>query len=187
MALPVAVLTGPALGLLWLWRAPRVPLVSNGEAVLLAEPEGEQAMGADGWFLLLGLAIGALTGVLVFLARRHGAVAVVLGLAAGAFAGALIAWRFGVWFGPSGDIRAHARAVGENVVFDAPLDLGARGVLLGLPFGALATHLLCTAGWGPREAAPPPPAFPAWGGAPAGPGQGHTPSPRDGEGPGEHG
>ncbi|WP_194117747.1 ABC transporter permease [Streptomyces hoynatensis] len=205
VAVPVAAVTGVALGLLWLWRAPRIPLVSNGEAVLLAEPEAEQAVGADGWFLLLALAIGAVTGVLVFLLRRRGAVAVVLGLAVGALAGALLAWRFGVWFGPSGDIRAHARAVGEDVVFDAPLDLGGRGVLLGLPFGALAAHLLCTAGWGPREPAPPAPEYPGWSegnganggpredganggpGGNGGPGEGGEERPPDGEGPGERG
>ncbi|MDT0320755.1 ABC transporter permease [Streptomyces millisiae] len=169
VAVPVAVLTGPLLGLLWLWRAPRVPLVASGNDVILAEPEGQQAFGADGTFFLAGLAVGAVAGVLVFLLRRHGGVASVIGLAAGALLGSFIAWRIGVWFGPEQDVAAHARAAGD-AVFDAPLDLGARGVLLGLPFAALGLHLICTALWGPRDPQQVPAEFPRWGEAAGGPG-----------------
>ncbi|MEO3753023.1 ABC transporter permease [Streptomyces sp. B6B3] len=175
VALPVLVLTGTALGLLWLWRAPRLPLVSDGEQVLLVSSEGEQVVGADGTFLLYGLAVGAVAGLVVFLLRRTGGVAVVVGLAAGSLLGSLLAWGIGTWFGPTDDIRAHARAVGPDVVFDGPLELTARGVLMGLPLAALGVHLACMALWGPRDPAPQPPVpVPSWGvpdrqpGAPAG-------------------
>jgi hypothetical protein len=151
VAVPVAALTGVPLGLLWLWLAPRVPLVSDGEVVLLANSEGEQAVGGDGTFLLAGLALGALAGFVVFLARRGGGVAVVIGLAAGAVGGSLLGWGIGDWFGPTEDIVAHAREAGAGVVFDGPLELSARGVLMGLPIAALAVHVLCVAAWGPRD------------------------------------
>jgi hypothetical protein len=153
---PVAVLSAPVLGLLWLWLAPRVPLVARGDAVLLANSEGQQAIGADGVFLLLGLAAGAIAGAVVFALRRRGGVAVVLGLFAGSLLGAVLAWRLGVWLGPTQDVAGHAREAGEGIVFDAPLELAAKGALLGLPFAALAVHLLCVALWGPRDPAPRP-------------------------------
>ena len=164
VAAAVAAVTGVALGLLWLWLAPRVPLVYDGEAVLLSNAEGEEAIGADGTFLLLGLGLGAVAGGVVFLLRRHGGVGVAAGLAAGALGGSLLAFRLGVWLGPGEDIAARAHQAGRGVVFDAPLDLGAHGVLFGLPFAALAVHLLCVAAWGPRDPEPRPAERPHWGG-----------------------
>ncbi|MDT0346496.1 ABC transporter permease [Streptomyces litchfieldiae] len=171
VALPVAAVTGVLLGLLWLWRAPRVPLISDGEAVLLANSEGQQAIGADGAFLLFGLAIGVVTGAVVFVLRRRGGVAVVLGLTAGALLGSWLAWRLGVWLGPTEDIAAHAESVGAGVPFEAPLELGARGVLLGLPFAALLGHLVCTTAWGPVDPPRHPAELPNWR-EPAAPGAG---------------
>ncbi|GAA2362419.1 MULTISPECIES: hypothetical protein [Streptomyces] len=164
VGLPVAVLAGLALGALWPVLAPRVPVVSNGRAVMLQNSEGQQAIAIDGTFLLTGLAVGVLAGALVFwLRRRRGGIAEVLGLAAGAVAGAFLAWRVGIWLGPEEDLVAHARRVGEGVVFDAPLKLEAKGVLAGLPFGAVGAHLLCTALWGPRTPLPAPGReFPRW-------------------------
>ncbi|MDB1088649.1 ABC transporter permease [Streptomyces sp. ACA25] len=161
LVLPVAALTGLLLGLLWPWLAPRVPLVSDGEAVYLENSESQEAIAADGTFLLLGLAVGAIAGVLVFLLRRRGGVPVVLGLALGALLGALAAWRLGVWLDFPQDVAEQARSVGEGVVFDAPLELSAKVALLGLPFGAVAGYLACTALWGPRDPeAPPAPVLP---------------------------
>jgi hypothetical protein len=145
---------GLVLGLLWLWLAPRVPLISDGSAVYLERPEGEEAIGADGMFVLLGLAVGAVAGAVVFLLRRAGGVGVVVGLAIGGIAGSLIAWRLGVWLGPTDDLAAHARAVGADTVFDGPLELKAKGALLAYPFGALLVHLLCTALFAKRDPQP---------------------------------
>lgn len=159
---------GVVLGLLWLWLAPRIPLVSDGRAVYLKDTEGEQAIGADGTFVLLGLGIGVLTGALVFWRNRRGGVGVVLGMAVGAVLGSVLAWRLGAWLGPSSDLIAHARAVGVKKVFDGPLELQAKGALLAWPLGAVLTHLVLTTGLGPRDeqppalhAQPPPPPPPA--------------------------
>lgn len=159
VTLAVAVL-GVALGLLWLWLAPRVPLISDGDAVFLKHPEGEEAMGADGTFVLLGLGLGALAGTAVFWLRRQGGVGLVVGLAAGGLVAALIGWKLGVWLGPTSDLAAHAKDVGEGKAFDAPLKLEAKGALLAFPFAALAVHLAFTAAFGKRD--PEPPAPPAW-------------------------
>jgi hypothetical protein len=163
---------GVLLGLLWLWLAPRVPLISDGSAVFLKDSESEQAIGGDGTFVLLALAFGVVSAVLVFLFRRRGGVALVVGLALGGLLGAVIAWRFGTWLGPTHDVVAHARAVGKGVTFDAPLELHAKGVLLAWPVAAMAVHLGLTALFAQRDPEPDPEhgwyAEAAYGTAPAG-------------------
>lgn len=153
LALALAVL-GLAFGALWLWLAPRVPLVADGKAVYLKDSEGEQPIGADGTFALIGLGFGVLTGLAVFLWRRAGGAALVLGTAVGALLGSLVAWRLGVWLGPTQDVVAHAKEVGKNVTFDAPLELAAKGTLLAWPLAACVVHLLLTAAFGPRDLSP---------------------------------
>lgn len=150
---------GLLLGALWSWLAPHVPLVGsvvdNSWVVYLKDSEGEQAIGADGTFTLLALAFGALSGVAVFLWRRRGGVPLVVGLALGGLLASLVAWRLGVWLGPSDDVIAHAKAVGEGVTFPAPLKLGAKGApLLTWPVAALVVHLALTALFGPRDPEP---------------------------------
>ncbi|OAH14422.1 hypothetical protein STSP_22490 [Streptomyces jeddahensis] len=145
---------GVLLGLLWLWLAPRVPLVADDSAVYLKDTEGEQAIGVDGTFTLLALAFGAVSGLVVFLIRRRGGIPLVVGLALGGLLGSVLAWRLGVWLGPAQDVVAHAKAVGKGVTFDAPLKLNAKGALLAWPVAAMAVHLGLTALFGPRDPEP---------------------------------
>ncbi|MEE4491330.1 ABC transporter permease [Streptomyces sp. BE230] len=145
---------GVALGLLWLWLAPRVPLVSDDTAVFLSNSEGEEAIGADGTFALLALAFGAVSAGLVFWFHRKGGIALVVGLAVGGLLGSLLAWRLGTWLGPTDDVVAHAREVGKGVIFDAPLELHAKGALLAWSLAAMAVHLGLTALFGPRDPEP---------------------------------
>ncbi|MFF8590083.1 AAA family ATPase [Streptomyces sp. NPDC015220] len=151
-------LCGVLLGLLWLWLAPRVPLVGdvtgNSWVVYLKDSEGEQAIGVDGTFTLLGLAFGALSGAVAFLMRRRGGVPLAVALCVGGLLGALLAWRLGLWLGPEHDVIAHAKAVGRGVTFSAPLKLGAKGALLAWPLAALLVHLGLTALFGPRDPDP---------------------------------
>ncbi|MDJ0344536.1 ABC transporter permease [Streptomyces sp. H10-C2] len=150
VAVAVAV-TGVLLGLLWLWLAPRIPLVSDGKAIYLKDSEGEEAIGADGTFVLLGLAMGVLTAAAVFWRYRRGGIGVVLGLAVGGLLGSVIAWRLGAWLGPTGDLIAHAKAVGPKVVFGGPLRLRAKGALVAWPAAAMLAHLCLTSALGPRD------------------------------------
>ncbi|MEV5874885.1 AAA family ATPase [Streptomyces sp. NPDC052101] len=152
-------LGGVLLGLLWWWLAPHVPLVGDqvdkSWVVYLKDSEGEQAIGVDGTFTLLGLALGVVSAVVVFLLRRRGGVPVVVALGLGALLGSLLAWRLGVYLGPESDVLAHAKDVGKGVTFSAPLKLGAKGALLAWPLGALVVHLGLTALFGPRDPEPP--------------------------------
>ncbi|GLW47867.1 hypothetical protein Stsp02_35290 [Streptomyces sp. NBRC 14336] len=149
---------GVLLGVLWWWLAPRVPLVGDvvdgGWAVYFKDTEGEQAVGVDGTFTLLALGFGAVSAVVVFLLRRRGGVPLVVGLTVGGVLASLIAWRVGVWLGPSQDVIAHAKSVGKGVTFSAPLELSAKGALLVWSVAALVVHLGVTALFGPRDPDP---------------------------------
>ncbi|MFD9394582.1 DUF2567 domain-containing protein [Streptomyces sp. NPDC060000] len=149
---------GALLGLLWVWLAPKVPLVGDlvddNWVVYFKDTEGEQAIGVDGTFTLLALACGAVSAVAVFLWRRRGGVPLVVALGLGGFLGSLLAWRLGVWLGPGSDVIAHAQAAGKGVTFSAPLKLGAKGALLAWSFAAVLVHLGLTALFGPRDPDP---------------------------------
>ncbi|MEU1007950.1 AAA family ATPase [Streptomyces sp. NPDC005890] len=151
----VVALGGVLLGLLWWWLAPHVPLVADeigkNWVVYVKDTEGEQAVGVDGTFTLLGLAFGLVSAVVVFLLRRRGGVPLVVALALGGLLGSLLAWRLGMWLGPESDVLAHARAVGKGVTFSAPLKLSAKGALLAWPLAGLLVHLGLTALFGPRD------------------------------------
>lgn len=146
--------SGVLLGLLWLWLAPRIPLISDNTAVFLKDTEGEEAIGADGTFVLLALAFGLVTSALVFFFRRRGGVPLVIALALGGLLGAVIAWKVGGWLGPTSDVVAHARAAGKGVTFDAPLELNMKGALLAWPVAAMVVHLALTALFAPRDPEP---------------------------------
>ncbi|MCQ4081497.1 DUF2567 domain-containing protein [Streptomyces sp. RB6PN25] len=150
IALGVAVL-GVVLAVVWWWAAPQVPLISDGTAVYLKDSEGEQSVGADGWFTLMGLGFGALSAGAVFWWRRAGGVAVVIGLAVGAVAASLIAWRIGILLGPTQNVVAHAKLVGAGKVFYAPLQLRAKAALLAWPIAATGVFLALTSAFGPRD------------------------------------
>lgn len=148
-------LFGVLLGVLWWWLAPHVPLVGDlvgkNWVVYLKDSEGEQAIGVDGTFTLLALAFGVLSALAVFLTRRRGGVPLVVALCVGGLLGSVLAWRVGVWLGPSQNVIAHAKAVGRTVTFAAPLKLGAKGALLAWPVAALVVHLGLTALFTPRD------------------------------------
>lgn len=169
---------GVALGLLWLWLAPRVPLISDNTAVFLSDSEGEEAIGADGTFALLALAFGAVSAGLAFLFHRRGGVALVVGLAVGGVLGSVLAWQLGTRLGPTDDVVAHAREVGKGVIFDAPLELHAKGALLAWSLAAMAVHLGLTAMFGPRDPEPEWGVYHGPGGAPV-----YKPAPSSGAGP----
>ncbi|WP_330452039.1 MULTISPECIES: ABC transporter permease [unclassified Streptomyces] len=151
VAAAVVTVAGVLMGLLWLWLAPRVPLVSDSTAVFLNDSEGEEAIGADGTFALLGLAFGAVSAGLVFWLHRRGGIWLTVGLAVGSVLGSVLAWQLGTRLGPTSDVVAHAREVGKGVVFDAPLEMHAHGVLLAWGLAAMVVHLALTAAWGPRD------------------------------------
>jgi hypothetical protein len=147
-------LLGVVLGLLWEWLAPHVPLFTDGKAVYLKDPEGEEAVGADGTFVLLALACGAVTGAAVFLRDRSGGIGRVVGLAVGALLGSVVAWRLGVWLGPASDVVETAKQAGKGTTFSGPLQLQAKAALLTWPIIAVLVNLGLVGLFGPRDPEP---------------------------------
>lgn len=152
VTLAVAV-SGVLFGFLWLWLSPRVPLIAGDSAVFLKDTEGEEAIGADGTFVLLALGFGVVSAALVFWFRRRGGIPLVVGLALGGLLASGLAWLIGWGLGPE-DVVTQARALGEGATFDAPLQLNARGALLAWPVAAMIVHLALTALFGPRDPDP---------------------------------
>ncbi|SEC68440.1 hypothetical protein SAMN05428945_3579 [Streptomyces sp. 2224.1] len=150
IALVVAV-TGVLLGLLWNWLAPHIPLIADTRNVYLKNTEGEEAIGADGTFVLLSLGFGVLTTAAVFLFRRRGGIPLVVALVVGGLLGAVLGWLTGMWLGPTPDVAAHAKQVGPGVSFSGPLRLQAKGALLAWPIAAMLTQLALTGLFGPRD------------------------------------
>ncbi|MCB5910491.1 ABC transporter permease [Streptomyces pinistramenti] len=153
IALALAV-SGALLGVLWAWLAPHIPLVADTRNVYLKNTEGEEAIGADGTFLLLSLGFGLVSGAVVFLFRRRGGIPLVVALVVGGLLGAVLGWQLGMTLGPTDDVVAHAKQVGTGVTFDGPLRLQAMGVLLGWPVGAMVAQLALTGLFGPRDPEP---------------------------------
>jgi hypothetical protein len=81
-------------------------------------------------------------------------VPLVIALALGGLLGSLLAWRVGIWLGPTQNVVAHAKAVGKGVTFSAPLKLGAKGAVLAWSLSALVVHLGLMALFGPRDPDP---------------------------------
>ncbi|MFJ2861744.1 hypothetical protein [Kitasatospora sp. NPDC087314] len=152
------IVVGLVMAGLWVWLAPKVPLVVDGDRILYADPEGEQRAGADAVFVLIGLGAGILTALGAFLItrRRGGGIAVALGLVVGGLLGSVGAWRLGRWLGPSDNLIAEARRVGNGGHFDASIDLGAMGALVVWPMVAMVVLLALSAAFGKREQDPPP-------------------------------
>ncbi|MFD8317771.1 hypothetical protein [Kitasatospora purpeofusca] len=149
---------GVVMGALWVWLAPKVPLVVDGNKILYADPEGEQRAGADSVFVLLGLGAGLLTalGAFLFTRKRGGGISVAVGLAVGGLLASVGAWGLGRWLGPGRDLVAQARRVGNGGHFSADIDLGAYGAVLAWPMAAMVLLLALSAAFGKREEDPPP-------------------------------
>jgi hypothetical protein len=143
---------GLLFGLLWHAVAPRVPLYSDGTAVYLRDPEGEQQIAADGWFALIGGCFGVAAAVLAYLlTRRRGAgLAVPVGLALGGLAAGWVAWQLALHTGQH-DILKLAASVPKNTDFARPLALGAKTALVAWPMAALLTFLAATALFTPKD------------------------------------
>lgn len=123
VAVVVAVL-GFGLGLIWLHVSPRVPIMKVEGGYVYADAEPEQAVAADGWFLIIGIGLGLVLAVAAWLLlRRHRGVPVLLALTVGSLLCAWVAWWLGHRIGIMQFNRASAHApIGARL--QAPIELG---------------------------------------------------------------
>jgi hypothetical protein len=138
---------GAPLGLFWAWLAPSVPVINAGRSGIVdRDPSPEGAIAADGWFTLLGFGFGLLAAVLIWLVlRRDRGPALLLGVAFGGIACALVAWQVGRLPGLSAWQEWRASS-SPGAIYERPPDLRAHGPLLVIAFAAVIVTTLL-AGW----------------------------------------
>jgi hypothetical protein len=140
----LGLLLGPIIGVLWLWIAPTPVAINTDGAIYLKDQDTKAFIAADGWFLVIGLVVGAICGGLLYW-RFGGGLAALLGLTLGAFGGALIAWKVGEALGPE-PLAATVSGVPDGGTLDMPIGIRAKGVLVGWPLGGVVAFLSLTLG-----------------------------------------
>jgi hypothetical protein len=164
---------GAGAGLLWAAVAPRAVLVVVGHgSVGVVNPETSAFIAADGWFSVLSLAGGVVSGLLgyLFAVRRYREPAM-----AGVLVGGLAAALAAMWVGqqPGKAAFSHHLAVSPpGTLLRAPLILGGHGALAfwplaaGLTAGGIEAAILLRERWretGPQAAVGLPPSGPGTG------------------------
>lgn len=139
LTLVASVAAGAPVGFLWSLLAPRVEAVASGQDILLVEAYTSGFIAADGYFVAAALLAGVVGGLVAWwLGSRHGP-AVVVALAVGGLAAAVIAMGTGEQIGLS-DAREAVQA-GGAAAFELPLDLKAHEALVAWPLASLVTYL----------------------------------------------
>jgi hypothetical protein len=123
VALLGCVVAGVAAAMIWLAVAPHVEIIRVDQGFVYADSEPEQAVAADGWFALLGLAAGLLVAGLAWaLLRKHRGMAVLAGLVLGSLIGAWLGWWLAVRI-EEDHFQALANTVPIGAHLQAPLSL----------------------------------------------------------------
>jgi len=127
MAAAVTVVIGVlgfAVGWLWYHVAPRIDIIKVDGGYAYANAEPEQGIAADGWFLIIGIALGLVLGVVVWLLLpRFRGVGMLIALTLGSVLGAWAAWWLGYRLARADFTAAAAHAV-INTHLKAPLKVG---------------------------------------------------------------
>jgi hypothetical protein len=144
-------LVGVPLGAVWALLAPREQVLRTENGAQFAEPGGDLFVTADLVLLVLLLLAGLVCGYLVHARAGHRGWPVIVGLAVGGTAGALVAAELGALLGngplvfEGGQVRpADGQPLtGEaGAVFDVALGLRATAVLVAWPLASLMISLL---------------------------------------------
>lgn len=113
---------GVAAGFAWSAIAPPSQYVLTSEGPLLADPESQSLIAADGWFALITGGLGLVCGVVAYLVARRHPIAALLGLSGGGLLAGYV-----------------TLIVGRSVKGTIQLGVTAHGVLLAWPI--LATGI----------------------------------------------
>jgi hypothetical protein len=101
VALGIGIL-GAAVGWFWAEIAPRLQVIKSDRGFLYADAEPEQPIAGDGLFLFIGVGLGILLAVLVWvLLRRYRGAAMLVALSVGSLVGAALAFWVGHKIGVS--------------------------------------------------------------------------------------
>ena len=115
---------GLAVGWLWYHVAPRIEIAKVAGGYVYASAEPEQGIAADGWFLIIGIALGLVLGIIAWLLLpRFRGVGMLIALTLGSVLGAWAAWWLGYRLAHHDFTAAAAKAV-VGTHLNAPLELG---------------------------------------------------------------
>lgn len=137
----VLAVLGALAGLLWHVIAPRTEFQFNEGVGLYTEPVPGAPIAADGWFAVIALVAGILSGSACHAVFHRRILGAVVGLAVGATVASIVAWQVGHWFGAA-EYDAAVAVVRDGKRLLAPLDLRAKGVLTLWPLAATLTVFL---------------------------------------------
>ncbi len=132
----VVALLGVPGGLAWAEIAPRAAVVITGRGVAqVVSPETKAFIAADGWFCIVGVLAGVVTGLAGYLTavRRHGSATV--GLVVGGLGASFVQW----WVGRNVGLASFRSALllsPKGAVLHAPLVLRAHAALVIWPLTA---------------------------------------------------
>ena len=145
-AVAIAV-AGAALGVLWHYLSPTVPVIDVGQnGIVVNDPSPEEYVASDGWFTLVGFAFGLVVALIAWMVmRRDRGPGLLLGIALGALVAAPVAWQVGRRIGLGAYERWRDVAT-TGTTYHAPPDLHAHGALLVPAFAAVIVTTLL-AGW----------------------------------------
>jgi len=135
---------GVVVGVAWRFVVPLAVLEKEATGVVQVGG-AETEVAADGWFAVCAALAGVVAALAAVLLLRSGRLGALVGLAAGALVGALVAWRVGLLLSPP-EIAASAKEVRVGDTFEGPLRLSALGVLLAWPTAAVITFFAVVAG-----------------------------------------
>ena len=143
----VVAVGGVALGVLWHYLAPGVPVIDTGtNGIVVNDPSPEEYIASDGWFTLIGFAYGLVVAVAAWLVvRRDRGPGLLVGVTIGALAAAPLAWQLGRQIGLDAYEKWRDTAT-AGATYQAPPDLHAHGALLVPAFAAVIVTTLL-AGW----------------------------------------
>ena len=148
--------TGVAAGLLWAAIAPRAAWVRQGNGGYFADSNSKALVAADGWFFFLGIAIGAVAGVLVCRVVRNRGPLPAIALAVGSLGGAYLAAVVGHAV-TLADFASTALITPDGKPLDYFLTVRAGSAIFAWPLVAELSLVLYTLLRWPREDGPPMP------------------------------
>jgi hypothetical protein len=135
----LTLLLAPWVGMAWEWIAPAPKYINISGAVFPADEDSSEFIAADGWFLLVALAVGLICGAIGYW-RCGRALPVMLAITAAAYAGAWVARETGQHFGPPEIAQAAVGTSDGDQIYGA-IDVRSRIVLLGWPIGVLIAYV----------------------------------------------
>ena len=143
MTAAVTVLLGAPVGLLWTALAPHSHVSVEAGGAFITDAETEVFIAGDGWFLIITLLVGVLTGALAWLVVRRSGPFVVVGLFVGGLAAAYVASKVGVRVGQ--DMLETVVHSGRLGTYRSNVALQAIAAIVAWPLGAVAAFALLVA------------------------------------------